>query len=85
MWSGSLIEAERKSAQNAAPVFLYRVDFKTALAKGALRATHGTEMPFVFCKLDAFGGMDGDGPAARALMDRVSQAWINFVRTDNPS
>jgi para-nitrobenzyl esterase len=85
MWSGSVIEAERKSAQNAAPVFLYRVDFHTTLANGVLRATHGTEMPFVFRKLDAFGGMDGDGPTARVLMDQVSQAWINFVRLGNPS
>jgi para-nitrobenzyl esterase len=85
MWSGSVREAERKSAQNAAPVFLYRVDFHTTLANGALRATHGTEMPFVFRKLDAFGGMDGDGPTARMLMDRVSQSWINFVRLGDPS
>ena len=85
MWSGSIIEAERKSAQNAAPVFLYRVDFGTSLANGALRATHGTEMPFVFRKLDGFGKMDGEGPAARMLMEKVSQAWINFARHGSPS
>ena len=85
MWSGSVRQAERKSMQNAAPVFLYRVDWHTTVAKGALRATHGTEMPFVFRHLDGFGAMNGDGAKQRELMEKFSQAWINFARTGNPS
>ena len=27
----------------------------------------------------------GGGPVAMALQDKVSQAWINFARTGNPS
>jgi para-nitrobenzyl esterase len=84
-WAGSLQIAERKASQGAAPVYLYRVDWHAVLANGALRATHGVDMPFVFRRLDGFGGMDGDGDVQRELMERMSQAWINFARSGNPS
>ena len=34
-----------------------------APAKGALRATHGVELPFVFHNLESWAKMGGDGPA----------------------
>lgn len=84
-WGGSMEIADRKSVQQGAPAYLYRVDYHTQLQGGILRATHGTEMPFVFRHLDGFGAMNGDGPTQRKLMDLMSQAWINFARTGNPS
>lgn len=84
-WSGSLRTAERKSEQKGAAAYLYRVDWHTVLQDGILRATHGADMPFVFRHLDGFGAMNGDGPAQRRLMDVMSQAWVNFARSGNPS
>lgn len=84
-WAGSMQIAERKAAQRAAAVFLYRVDWHAALADGALRATHGVDMPFVFRHLDGFGVMDGNGPVQQEIMENMSRAWINFARSGDPS
>lgn len=84
-WSGSMLTAERKSLQQGANAYLYRVDWDTVLDDGVLRATHGADLPFVFRHLDGFGAMNGDGPAQRQLMDLMSQAWINFAHTGDPS
>src|SRR5262249_17874373 len=40
MRTNSIVEADRKSAQNAAPVFMYRLDWVTPVGGGALRSPH---------------------------------------------
>lgn len=85
MWLDSVRQAHRKSAQRAAPVFMYRVDWRATVAKGVLRAAHGVDMPFVFNNFEHFGRMNGDGPTQRTLAAKILQAWINFARTGDPS
>ena len=44
---------------------------------------HTSEIPFVFNNIDKT--TIGGGEEAQLLSDRMSQAWINFARTGNPS
>jgi len=48
------------------------------------RAFHSSEIPYVFQTLDAAPERDFT-PADRALSDRISTYWLNFVRTGNPN
>lgn len=85
MRSNSIIEAQRKSAQNAAPVYMYRFDWESPVAQGALRAFHGLEVPFVFNNTSSSLAGTVSGSQTSSLAVDLSQAWVNFARTGNPS
>jgi para-nitrobenzyl esterase len=82
--TNSLIQADRKAAQNAAPVFMYRVDFEPRVMNRILRSPHGAEMPLVFGNFTP-PEFIGTGPEVAALSAQVMQAWINFARSGDPS
>ncbi len=82
--SQSIVQADRKSAQKAAPVYMYRVDYEPRVVDRLLRSPHGTEVPLVFgTKVPA--AFVGSGPEVDALSTRLMRAWLNFARTGNPS
>ena len=82
--SQSIVQADRKSEQEAAPVYMYRVDYEPRVVDRILRSPHGTEVPLVFgTKVPA--QFMGAGPEVDALSARLMHAWLNFTRTGNPS
>lgn len=83
-WINSIRLAERKLAQPA-PVYMFRFDWETPFFGGALKAPHGTEVPFVFDNADKRPILLGTGAVQRKLGAEVSRAWINFARTGDPS
>ena len=52
---------------------------------GRLKSPHTIEIPFAFDNIQAASRLTGGGPEAKALADRVSDAWIAFARTGNPN
>lgn len=83
-WINSIRLAERKLAQPA-PVYMFRMDWETPFHGGALKAPHGTEVPFVFDNADKRPVLLGTGPVQRKLGAELSQAWIAFARSGDPS
>lgn len=82
--SQSIVQADRKSAQKAAPVYMYRVDFEPRVIDRILRSPHGTEVPLVFgTKVPV--QFVGSGPEVDALSTQLMGAWLNFAKTGNPS
>ena len=78
--------ATRKSRQNAAPVYLYRLEWETPVDGGRLRAHHGLDVPLVFDNVaDAHGLRASGSPDAQRVADSMSAAWLNFARTGNPN
>jgi para-nitrobenzyl esterase len=77
--------AERKFAQRSAPVFMYRLDWQTPILDGAMRSPHGLDVPLVFDNVDKKLGILGTGPEPRQIAPVMSQAWINFARSADPS
>jgi len=77
--------AERKAAQQAAPVFMYRLDWETPILGGVMRAPHGIDVPMVFDNVDAKRGTLGGGPEPQQLAVLMSRAWLNFARDGSPS
>jgi para-nitrobenzyl esterase len=78
-------EAERKSAQGTAPVYVYRFDWYSPVSGGRLRAMHCMDIPFIFDTIDECQAIVGSGSDRRALADRMSNAWVAFARTGNPN
>ncbi|SEI45626.1 para-nitrobenzyl esterase [Dyadobacter koreensis] len=78
------LQAERKAAQNAAPVYLYLFAWQTPVLDSRPRSFHCSEIPFVFANTDRCETMTGGGQQARDLAAKISMAWLNFARTGNP-
>jgi para-nitrobenzyl esterase len=79
--------AERRSAQRRAPTFVYQFNFTTPVMGGKLRTPHVSEIPYVFRTLDTPAAklLVGERPEARALSDKMSDAWIAFARNGDPN
>ena len=86
MGAGSQTLAERKAAQHAAPVWLYRMEWETPVEGGRLRSPHSIEMPMVFDNVAYSASIIGTGAGeAQKIADVMSTAWINFARGGDPN
>lgn len=84
-WMDSIRLAERKAAQDADKVFMYRLDYETPIMDGMLRSPHGIDTPMVFGHPKEFAKMLGAGPVPVKISGEMMDAWIAFARTGDPS
>lgn len=84
MRTGSIVQADRKAAQNTAPVFMYRVDYEPRVLNRLLRSPHSIDVPLVFGTLVP-PELIGSGPDVEALSATMMQAWVNFARGGDPA
>ena len=81
-----LEQADRKAAQNGAPVFVYYFTHTVPARGGKLGAPHTAEIPYAFDSLAHAEPLIGTvTPREQALADKVSLAWTSFAKTGNPS
>ncbi len=78
-------QATVKQAQGGAPVYVYLFEWQSPINDGSLGACHGMELPFMFNNIALARTMTGGGEEAYKLADKISSAWINFVKTGNPN
>ena len=74
-----------KAGQGGAPVYAYMFNWESPVLPGTIMAFHTSEIPFVFNNIDKAVMQIGGGEEARRIEDAMSQAWINFARTGDPS
>ncbi|HEY7271081.1 MAG TPA: carboxylesterase/lipase family protein, partial [Dehalococcoidia bacterium] len=81
----SLKLAENQS-RNQPETYVYLFTWPSPLYEGALGSCHALELPFVFGTFDVgLGQLAGDGPEARALSEKMQDAWLAFARSGNPN
>ncbi|MCX6056893.1 MAG: carboxylesterase/lipase family protein [Chloroflexi bacterium] len=87
-----LAEAQSKVANT----YLYRAEYPVNLPDQPCqnnRAPHGSELPFVFGKINETSGTDfiglsrdqQDTVIRERLMNELMMAWVNFAKTGNPN
>jgi para-nitrobenzyl esterase len=81
----SIVLAERKVAQHAAPVYMYKINWDSPVLGGKLRSPHAVELPFVFDNVDVSAGLVGAGPAQNQMAELMSRSFAAFARTGNPN
>ncbi|MGH6971225.1 MAG: carboxylesterase/lipase family protein, partial [Caulobacteraceae bacterium] len=85
-WRDSVIQTERKAAQNAAPVWSYRLMWRTPVEGGRRITPHSLDLPFVFDNVSKARDMVGEtSPETDALARQMSEAWLAFARTGDPN
>jgi para-nitrobenzyl esterase len=82
---GAIKQATGKSKQGGAPAYMYLFQWQSPVNDGSLGASHGMELPFMFNNIAMARTLTGGGKEAYELADKISSAWINFVRTGNPN
>jgi para-nitrobenzyl esterase len=83
--TSALTVAERKSALQRAPVFLYYFDWKTPVGGRRFITPHTIDVPFVFNNVEVAESLLGRGPDRAILADRVCRSWAAFARNGNPT
>ena len=76
--------ADRKAGQPA-PVYKYRVDWRSPTLDGELRAPHGTDIPFVFDSLGPDDKLVGNGESQARMTELMRRSFAAFARTGNPN
>ena len=82
---GAVLQANEKSALNAAPVYMYLFTWQSPVMDGKYKAVHCMEIPFVFNNIQRCQEMTGGNKDAYALAEKVSAAFINFAKNGNPN
>jgi para-nitrobenzyl esterase len=67
--------------------YQYLFTYESPAMRGALRACHGLELPFMFGTLDTPGQPEfaGRGEAQHSLSERMMDTWLAFVCSGDPS
>jgi para-nitrobenzyl esterase len=81
----AVTQAERKTALNAAPAYLYWFQWQTPVLDKTPRAYHTSELAFVFKNTDRCASQTGGGAGPRVLAAKMADAWINFARNGDPN
>ena len=84
-WIATVLQAERKAMQSAAPIYAYLLAWETTVDGGKLRSHHALDLPLVFNNIESGRNMVGPGPEPQRVADLMSAAWIAFARTGNPN
>jgi len=86
MGANAMAVAERKAALGRAPAYLYRLEWRTPVEGGRLRAPHGLDVPMVFDNVAKSESLVGpDLSRVQQIADAMSDAWIAFARSGTPS
>lgn len=83
--AGAIRQATAKSKQGGASVYVYLFQWQSPVNDGSLGASHGMELPFMFNNIALARMLTGGTKEAYDLADKISSAWINFVKTGNPN
>jgi para-nitrobenzyl esterase len=83
--TGTDLQAERKTAQAAAPVYRYYFQWYSPVRQGKLRSMHTMELGFVFDHVGISKSTIGEGKELQPLADKMSAAWVAFARSGNPN
>lgn len=83
---GAVSQAKAKaSIPGGAPTYMYLFTWQSPVMDGKYKAIHCMEIAFAFNNIARCEEMTGGTKEAYALANKVSQAWINFAKTGNPS
>jgi para-nitrobenzyl esterase len=85
-WRDSVLQTEAKARQGGAPVYSYRLMWRTPIEGGRRITPHSLDLPFMFDNVARAPHMVGPATAETgALANAMSEAWLAFARTGNPN
>lgn len=77
--------ADARGEQGNAPIYVYFLAWKSQVDNASKGSFHGLDIPLAFNTVDLRPDWTGNTEEAWKLADKMSSAWINFVKTGNPN
>jgi len=83
----TILLASMKAAQGGAPAWLYQLNWHTPAFGGVLRSPHSLDLPLVFdlARSERWKSYTGGGEDAERVAKAMSEAWVAFAATGDPS
>jgi para-nitrobenzyl esterase len=85
-WRDSVIQTELKAALAQAPVYSYRLMWRTPIEGGRRITPHSLDLPFMFDNVTKASAMVGPPTEETAALARtMSETWLAFARNGDPN
>jgi para-nitrobenzyl esterase len=85
-WRDSILQTEAKARQGGAPVYSYRLMWRTPVEGGRRITPHSLDLPFMFDNVAKAPHMVGPPTAAtEAMAKAMSETWLAFARSGDPN
>jgi para-nitrobenzyl esterase len=85
-WRDSILQTEAKVRQAGAPVWSYRLMWRTPIEGGRRITPHSLDLPFMFDNVTKAPQMVGSPSAeTEAMANMMSETWLAFARAGNPN
>lgn len=77
--------ADARAVESSAPLYVYFLAWKSQVDNASKGSFHGLDIPLAFNNVDLRADWTGNTEEAWALADKMSSAWLNFVKNANPN
>jgi para-nitrobenzyl esterase len=77
--------ADARAKESTAPLYVYFLAWKSQVDNASKGSFHGLDIPLAFNNVDLRPDWTGNTEEAWQLADKMSDAWLNFVKTGNPN
>ena len=77
--------ADARAKESTAPLYVYFLAWKSQVDNASKGSFHGLDIPLAFNNVDLRPDWTGNTEEAWQLADKMSSAWLNFVKTGNPN
>ena len=77
--------ANARALESSAPLYAYFLAWKSGVDDASKGSFHGLDIPLAFNTVDLRPDWTGNTEEAWKMADKMSSAWINFIKTGNPN
>ena len=85
-WRDSILQTEAKARQGGAPVYSYRLMWRTPIEGGRRITPHSLDLPFMFDNVGKAPHMVGPATdETSAMAHMMSETWLAFARSGDPN
>ena len=77
--------ADARAMETNAPLYVYFLAWKSGVDNASKGSFHGLDIPLAFNTVDLRPDWTGNTEEAWKMADKMSSAWINFIKSGNPN
>ena len=77
--------ADARALETSTPLYVYLLAWKSPVDSASRGSFHGLDIPLAFNNVDLRPDWTGNSEEAWKIADKMSSAWINFIKTGNPN
>lgn len=77
--------ADARAVETSTPLYVYLLGWKSPVDSASRGSFHGLDIPLAFNNVDLRPDWTGNTEEAWKLADKMSSAWINFVKEGDPN